>query len=159
MANFLQFVVLGLGVGAVYALFAQGVVVIYRGSGLVNLAHGAIGTLAAYVCFVTIFVDARQVLAVAILGGVACGIAVAVLFQYAILARLRTAAPIVRLISTLGLLAVLQGLVELLYEPGNTSVDQFLPTGGFSIGLPASSRARTDARSNRNPSTCISCAQ
>jgi sulfate-transporting ATPase len=134
MTNFLQFVVLGLGAGAVYALFAQGVVVIYRGSGLVNLAHGAIGTLAAYVCFVTIFVDAKQVLAVAILGGVACGIAVAVLFQYAILVRLRTAAPIVRLISTLGLLSVLQGLVELLYEPGNTSVDQFLPTGGFSIG-------------------------
>jgi ABC-type branched-subunit amino acid transport system ATPase component/branched-subunit amino acid ABC-type transport system permease component len=134
MTNFLQFVALGVGVGAVYALFAQGVVLIYRGSGLVNLAHGAIGTLCAYVCFVTLFEGAGQIFAVSLVGGVLAGGLVALGFQAVILARLRTAAPIVRLISTLGLLAVLQGLVEVLYEPGNHPVDPFLPTGGFSIG-------------------------
>jgi sulfate-transporting ATPase len=134
MTSFLQFVVLGLGVGAVYALFAQGVVVIYRGSGLVNLAHGAIGTLSAYICFVTIYLEGGQTLAVSIIGGTACGAVVAVLYQVLILRHLSRAAPIVRLISTLGLLAVLQGLVELFYEPGNTPVDPFLPTGGFFIG-------------------------
>jgi ABC-type branched-subunit amino acid transport system ATPase component/branched-subunit amino acid ABC-type transport system permease component len=134
MTNFLQFVALGVGVGAVYALFAQGAVLIYRGSGLVNLAHGAIGTLSAYVCFVTLFEGAGQIFAVSLLGGILAGGLVALGFQVAILARLRTAAPIVRLISTLGLLAVLQGVVEVLYEPGNHPVDRFLPTGGFSIG-------------------------
>jgi len=133
MTELLQFTVLGLGVGAVYALFAQGAVLIYRGSGLVNLAHGAIGTLSAYVCFVTLFVEGGQTFATSAIGGIAVGAAVAVLFQAVILARLRTAAPIVRLISTLGLLAVLQGLVEVLYEPGNTAVDRYLPTGGFVV--------------------------
>jgi sulfate-transporting ATPase len=133
MTNFLQFVVLGLGVGAVYALFAQGAVLIYRGSGLVNLAHGAIGTLSAYVCFVTLFEEGGQTFVTSVVGGIVVGTAVAVLFQTLILSRLRTAAPIVRLISTLGLLAVLQGLVEVLYEPGNTSVDRYLPAGGFRV--------------------------
>ena len=95
MTNFFQFVVLGLGVGAVYALFAQGIVVIYRGSGLVNLAHGAIGTLSAYLCFVTLYKDVGLTLFLSILGGVACGAVVAVLFQVLILARLSSAAPIV----------------------------------------------------------------
>ena len=52
MQSFLQFVIIGLGAGATYALFAQGAVLIYRGSGLVNFAQGALGTLAAYVAFV-----------------------------------------------------------------------------------------------------------
>ena len=52
MSSFLQFLIIGLGVGATYALFAQGAVLIYRGSGLVNFAQGAIGTFAAYIAFV-----------------------------------------------------------------------------------------------------------
>ena len=47
MTNFLQFAVIGLGAGACYALLAQGVVLIYRGSGVVNFAHGAFAMLAA----------------------------------------------------------------------------------------------------------------
>ena len=52
MQSFLQFLIIGLGAGATYALFAQGAVLIYRGSGLVNFAQGAIGTFAAYLAFV-----------------------------------------------------------------------------------------------------------
>ena len=52
MKSFVQFLIIGLGAGATYALFAQGAVLIYRGSGLVNFAQGAIGTFAAYVAFV-----------------------------------------------------------------------------------------------------------
>ena len=52
MQSFVQFLIIGLGAGATYALFAQGAVLIYRGSGLVNFAQGAIGTFAAYIAFV-----------------------------------------------------------------------------------------------------------
>ena len=38
MQSFLQFVIVGLGLGATYALVAQGAVLIYRGSGVVNFA-------------------------------------------------------------------------------------------------------------------------
>jgi branched-subunit amino acid ABC-type transport system permease component len=45
----LQFAVLGLGLGAIYILLAQGLVVIYRGSGIINFAHGALAMFAGHV--------------------------------------------------------------------------------------------------------------
>ncbi len=44
MTDVIRFAVLGLGLGAIYALAGQGIVVIYRGSGVINFALGAIGT-------------------------------------------------------------------------------------------------------------------
>ena len=46
----IRFALLGLGAGAVYALAAQGMVLVYRGSGVLNFAHGAIGMVGAF-CF------------------------------------------------------------------------------------------------------------
>ena len=51
MAQAVQFAILGLGAGAAYTLLAQGIVLIYRGSGIVNFAHGAIAMFAAFFCF------------------------------------------------------------------------------------------------------------
>ena len=48
MQEFLRFALLGLGLGALYSLASQGLMVIYRGSGVLNLAHGAIGMVGAY---------------------------------------------------------------------------------------------------------------
>ena len=39
----------GFGLGALYSLASQGLMVIYRGSGVLNFAHGAIGMVGAYV--------------------------------------------------------------------------------------------------------------
>lgn len=41
----------GLALGAVYALVALGIVVVYKGSGVINFAHGALFTLAAFLGF------------------------------------------------------------------------------------------------------------
>ena len=38
----IRFALLGLATGAVYAVLAQGLVLVYRGSGLLNFAQGAI---------------------------------------------------------------------------------------------------------------------
>jgi branched-subunit amino acid ABC-type transport system permease component len=43
----LQFALLGLGSGAIYALAGQGIVQIYRGSGVLNFAQGALALLSA----------------------------------------------------------------------------------------------------------------
>src|SRR5580700_2522594 len=45
------FALLGLGTGAVYAMLAQGLVVVYRGSGLINFSQGAIAMVGAYADF------------------------------------------------------------------------------------------------------------
>ena len=51
MSELLHFTLLGLAVGALYALTAQGLVLIYRGSGVVNLAQGAFAMLGAFVYY------------------------------------------------------------------------------------------------------------
>jgi len=45
----IRFALLGLGIGATYALASQGLIIVYRGSGVLNFALGAIGMAGAYV--------------------------------------------------------------------------------------------------------------
>jgi branched-subunit amino acid ABC-type transport system permease component len=47
--DYLQFIVLGLGAGALYAALAQGLVLAHRGAGVINVAHGAMAMYVAYV--------------------------------------------------------------------------------------------------------------
>ena len=127
MQSFLQFVIIGLGAGATYALFAQGAVLIYRGSGVVNFAQGALGTLAAYVAFAELKAEYHVKTLPACLAGVVAAVAVSLLFQRLVLRTLRRAAAIVRVIATVGLLGLLQALVVKRYSDANLPVEQYLP--------------------------------
>jgi sulfate-transporting ATPase len=132
--SFLQFLIIGLGAGATYALFAQGAVLIYRGSGLVNFAQGAIGTFAAYIAFVDLQEELEWPTLPAIVVAVVVAGAVSFAFQALILRALRRAAAIVRVIATIGLLGLLQAVVLKRYGSGNQPVDAFLPDNVFTWG-------------------------
>jgi len=49
--NFLPFLVSGLGIGAAYALSGVGLVVLFRATGVLNFAFGAIGAVGAHVAW------------------------------------------------------------------------------------------------------------
>ena len=49
--DFVQFTMIGLAVGAVYAISAAGLVLTYTTTGVFNFAHGAVGMFAAYLYF------------------------------------------------------------------------------------------------------------
>ncbi len=51
MQEVIRFALLGFGVGSLYALAALGLIVIYRGSGVLNFALGAIGMAGAYLWY------------------------------------------------------------------------------------------------------------
>src|SRR5262245_54049560 len=127
MQSFLQFLIIGIGAGAAYALFAQGAVLIYRGSGLVNFAQGSIGTLAAYIAFVDLEDKHDWATLPALVVAVAAAGAVSFAFQALILRALRRAAAIVRVIATIGLLGLLQAVVLKRYGASNQPVDSYLP--------------------------------
>jgi sulfate-transporting ATPase len=127
MTSFLQFLVIGLGAGATYALFAQGAVLIYRGSGLVNFAQGAIGSLAAYIAFVDLKQDRGWSTLPSVIVAVVVAAAVSLLFQAVVLRALRNAAALVRVIATIGLLGLLQAVLLKRYGAENQPVDSYLP--------------------------------
>src|SRR6476660_1914248 len=134
MTTFYQVLLSGLGLGSAYALFAQGVVLIYRGSGIVNFAQGALGMLASYIAFLELHENNGYSVWIAIVFGIASAVLVGVLFQVLMLRLLSRAAPIVRLISTLGLLVVVQSAVELHYGNSNHLVEPYLPHDVFNWG-------------------------
>ena len=134
MKSFLQFLIIGLGAGATYALFAQGAVLIYRGSGLVNFAQGAIGTFAAYLAFVDLKGERGWSTLPALVVAVIAAGAVSLAFQGFVLRALRRAAPIVRVIATIALLGLLQAIVAKRYGAANQPVDSYLPNEVFDWG-------------------------
>jgi ABC-type branched-subunit amino acid transport system ATPase component/branched-subunit amino acid ABC-type transport system permease component len=132
--SFVQFLIVGLGAGAVYALFAQGAVLIYRGSGLVNFAQGAVGTLAAYVAFVDLVGEREWGVWTSIAFAVVLAGLVSLGFQAVVLRLMRRAAPIVRVIATIGLLGLVQAVVLKRYGAANQSVRPYLPDRVFDWG-------------------------
>ena len=137
MRTVLQFAILGIGAGSAYALLGQGIVLIYRGSGVLNFAHGGMAMVSAYLCFITLKqTDGWATLPAAVVAVLVAAI-IGLLVQLLVLRFLRRATPLVRLISTLGALLILQSAVELKYGYAYFQLKSFLPQTVYSVdGIP-----------------------
>jgi branched-chain amino acid transport system permease protein len=143
----LLFSLLGLGSGALIAGIALGVVLTYRGSGIINLATGGMAMLAGY-AFWALRVDLLHwSTAPALLASLVIVLAVGAATELVAFRPLRTAAPLAKLVSSLGVLLVLQASMLLAFGttaqpepsvlPQNTvkvlgaviPVDRFILTG------------------------------
>ncbi|HEY2428828.1 MAG TPA: hypothetical protein VGI06_07860, partial [Acidimicrobiales bacterium] len=104
----LRFTVIGLSSGALVALVALGIVVVYRSSGVLNFASGATGAVGAEICY-ELHNTHGQPWVVAIGAGVLAGAALGVVTQFLVMTVLRGVSPLGKLIATLGLLSAIQG--------------------------------------------------
>src|SRR4051812_20028977 len=133
MATFIQFALLGLGISAAYTLLAQGLVLIYRGSGVLNFAHGAFALVAAFIYYelhVQRGVSTVPALLVALAAVAVLGAAV-----YGLVMRfLRDASTVTSAVATLGLLILIQGVVVVIWGAYPHSVPSMLPTKVLSVG-------------------------
>jgi ABC-type branched-subunit amino acid transport system ATPase component/ABC-type branched-subunit amino acid transport system permease subunit len=127
-----RFVLLGLGIGAIYAMVSQGLVLIYRGSGVVNFAQGAFVMIGAY-AYYELKVSAGLPAGVAVVGSVLIGAILGAIVQLLILRPMVRSSPIERVIATLGVLITLQAAITLHYGVGSISVPSALPTNAVSI--------------------------
>ncbi len=129
MREFLQFAVLGLGAGAVYALLAHGVIVVYRGSGIINFAHGAMAMFGAYLSTIWLHgsLGVPTLLAVPLASLGIAGIGVAV--YWGAMRPLRGASSLTRLVASLGVLITLQAIVVAIWSATPRPVNSSLPSG------------------------------
>jgi branched-chain amino acid transport system permease protein len=108
----------------VYASLALGLVVVHRVSGVVNIAHGAMASLATYV-----FVDLRGRLpfgaafAVALLAAAALGL----LAHALVFGPLGSAPALSRVVASVGVMITLQAAIVLRFGSTNRSVAAVLP--------------------------------
>ncbi len=110
METLLPFLVVGISVGAVYALSGVGLVVLYRASGVVNFAYGALGGLAAMLCWQIIDLEYADWI------GWLAGVSVATLLSWAygrfIAPSLTHQDRIVRAMATLGFALMIMGMAQ-----------------------------------------------
>ncbi len=134
-ADFQPFLVSGLALGGVYALSGVGLVVLYRATGVLYLAFGAVGAMGALIAWSLASAGLPSWvgwLACVLFGGLVT-LGYGLLFGPALAAR----DPLVKAVATLGLTLILFGAMDLLWTAsGGESRAITLPTdsGGFMVG-------------------------
>jgi branched-chain amino acid transport system permease protein len=130
-----QFLVTGLSLGGVYALSGVGMVVLYRATGVLNLAFGAVGAMGALIAWQLInhsgFGFWPAFLVSVLFGGV-----VTLLYGMVFGPALAARDPLVKATATLGLTLVLLGVMDLLWpSSGGASRSLTLPTDNSTFQL------------------------
>jgi branched-chain amino acid transport system permease protein len=150
VSQLLLFVLLGLGPGALIAGVALGVVLAYRGSGVINLATGAIAMLGAYVFYGlrtggylflppipfaphTVELGGPWSTVPAVLVALAVCALTGALFDVLVLRRLRGASPLAKLLASLGLLITIQAIAVLRFGTSGQAGPAVLPNGANDV--------------------------
>jgi branched-chain amino acid transport system permease protein len=130
--DFKPFVVTGLALGGVYALSGVGMVVLYRATGVLNLAFGAVGAMGALLAWQLINVNSwaqGPAFLVCVLFGGAVTLLYGVLFGPPLAGR----DPLVKATATLGLALILLGIMDLVWSDKARSM--ILPTSNHGFEL------------------------
>ncbi|HET9289408.1 MAG TPA: ATP-binding cassette domain-containing protein [Gaiella sp.] len=130
MRDILLFAALGLGAGALIASIALALVLIYRGSGIINIATGAIAMTGAYSfwAFRTGEFGFQLSSAAAFVLTLVAMAVFGVVIELAIFRPLRNTAPLAKLAASLGLLLVLQSGVVVIFSSEPKSAPSILPS-------------------------------
>ncbi|HEY5274464.1 MAG TPA: ATP-binding cassette domain-containing protein [Acidimicrobiales bacterium] len=111
MNSLLVFALFGAATGSLYAMSALGIVVISRGSGVLNLASGAVGMVAAYLFNYLRLTEGWPIGFALVVTLLACAV-IGMLIHRVVTLRRSTA--LARVVVCLASLLVLQGLIDIL---------------------------------------------
>lgn len=126
MSTILPYVIIGLTTGSVYGLAATGLVLTYRTSGIFNFAHGAVAAAAAYFFYWLYIVlglpwPIAFVLSVFIFGPL-MGLVIERIARH-----ITTQTTAMKIVGTIGIILIVQGLTYEHFGALGLSVPQFLP--------------------------------
>src|SRR5918996_1932836 len=130
MQDILLFVLLGLGPGALIAGIALAVVLTYRGSGIINIATGGVAMLAGYSYWALRTgefgseLDTTPALVITLVFTLAVG----ALMELVAFRPLRNAAPLAKLVSSLGVLLVAQASMLLAFGTSQKPQPSIFPS-------------------------------
>jgi branched-chain amino acid transport system permease protein len=138
-----QTVVSGVLTGAIYALMAMGIVIIYRSSGIFNFAHGAITLLGAFI-FWTLITIVKCPVWVCLLGTLIAAALLGLFIERLTMRPLLGQPILASIMMTLGLSMVFLGAYEAMWgHMGIVSYPAFMPMGHWMIGEVVIGQANT----------------
>jgi ABC-type branched-subunit amino acid transport system ATPase component/branched-subunit amino acid ABC-type transport system permease component len=144
------FVILGLGIGVVYAGLGLSLLVTYRGANVINFAIGAVAMWGGYVYYglrsagrlyfpvvgvpSSISVGGPVPLWVAIVGGVASAAALNLVAQVVIFRPLRRAPDLAKIVASVGLMLLVQAVAVVAFGSQQLVAPPILPSASLSLG-------------------------
>ena len=132
LTDIIKFATLGLGAGAIYGLCALGIVLIYRGSGVLNFAQGAVGMVGAYVFYLNR--ESGMPTPLAALFAIGVGALIGAITHLGVMRPLRNAPAVTRLIGTLAVFSFLYGFGQYRWGVNQARiVSAVLPSGSWEI--------------------------
>ena len=132
MADFLQQVVSGLASGALYALLALALVLIYRSTGVVNFAQGEMAMFSTFVCWelidrgLTYWLAFVLTLAISFAGGV--------LIERAVIRPVEHAPVLTVVTVTIGLLLLLNNGAAWIWKGEQRTIESPFPKDTYDVG-------------------------
>lgn len=133
MTDVLPFLIVGLVSGSLYGLAGLGLVLTYRTSGVLNLAHGSIAAGAAFLFYTLNVENGWAWPLAALVTVVGYGLVVGLLLER-LTRTMAAAAPALVVVLTVGLILAIQGLLFIRYGDTTRFFPPFLPTSGFDVG-------------------------
>ncbi len=122
----------GLTHGAIYAAFALALVLIWRGTRLVNFAQGAMAVAAAFIAY-TVNIETGSYwlgLAAAIVAGLAIGVVV----ERGVMRRVAHTAPLTAIVVALGVSLIIEAILGMFYGVDNRRYQVPFDTTAFQVG-------------------------
>ncbi|HEY2598561.1 MAG TPA: branched-chain amino acid ABC transporter permease [Candidatus Dormibacteraeota bacterium] len=123
MSELAAYTVIGLSLGGIFALAALGIVLIFRATGVLNFAHGAMGMFSTFVAWQVFYgwdhpawMPQWAVTAAAIAVGLVFAVLLGLVLELAVFRWIRTREPVVKAVITIGILLALQSAASLIWK-------------------------------------------
>jgi len=132
MHNFFQFVIGGLGFGGIYAFAALGLVLIFKTTGVVNFAFGAMATVITLMLW-SLLRHAGLSFAAAWVVAMVLAMVIGAGTNAMLLRRVERSPVLIQIVLTLGLLILIEGLAGVLWGFEPKSIPQ--PVSGSAVNV------------------------
>ena len=122
MTAFAAYTIIGLGLGGIFSLAALGIVLIYRTTGVLNFAHGAMGMFSTFVAWQVFygwshpFWPTWLATLLAVIAGLVFAAVMGLVLELAVFRWVRTREPVVKAVITIGVLLALQSAASLIWK-------------------------------------------
>lgn len=145
MSVYLQFAVLGFGLGAVYVGLGNGLTLVYRATGIINFAQGAMAMWGAYI-YAQLRIDGRLILPVgdiplggpqgvwvSLVLGIVTAALVGVVAHFLVFRPVRHAPVLAQVVVGVALMIVIQALTVMRFGPNDIAVQAAITNHYFTL--------------------------
>src|SRR5207248_2560749 len=122
MAALAAYTIIGLSLGGIFSLAALGIVLIYRTTGVLNFAHGAMGMFSTFVAWQVFYGWSHPFwpgwisTLLAVIAGLVFAALMGLFLEFAVFRWVRTRDPVVKAVITIGVLLALQSAASLIWK-------------------------------------------